>query len=416
MGTRARYMERDVNFDAVEPFIGPFFESVQVLEVNSSTGAVLDYNREPELKAIAVGGNRLSRGLTLEGLTVSYFVRRTVMYDTLMQMGRWFGFRRDYDDLTRIYTTPELAGWFNDLAQVEHELREDIRIYETQNVTPMQLGTRILQHPAMLVTNRLKQRFATSITVAQSYSGRVLQTVNFPFSRPEDLVRLLDQNLDATKQFLGRLGKFDTKDRGGFLWSNVSPEDVLEFLSNYALDNQVRSISLPLVRAYLERQLENDELLQWTVAVRGRQSKDARLGAADWGIAGEELFQMTRSRRSADPNSLGVLTEPGDETLGMTEDAKARVTAIQESQSIGVNPAARQVRPSREGLLLLYPISRQSGYNLQAGSHRIPLFRDPDSEQARDIVGLALSFPHSETAQQVHGEYVVGTAGWRPME
>ena len=138
--TRARYLDRDVAFDIVEPFIGPYFESVQVVEVNSSTGSVLDYEREPALKAIAVGGNRLSRGLTLEGLTVSYFVRRTVMYDTLMQMGRWFGFRCNYDDLTRIYTTAELAGWFSDLALVEHDLREDIRIYETQNLTPLQLG------------------------------------------------------------------------------------------------------------------------------------------------------------------------------------------------------------------------------------------------------------------------------------
>src|SRR5207245_2652283 len=91
--TRSAHVERDVPFRSIEPDVGPFFESVQIRVINSASGEVLDYEREPGLKAIAVGGNRFSRGLTLEGLLVSFFVRRSVMYDTLMQMGRWFGFR-----------------------------------------------------------------------------------------------------------------------------------------------------------------------------------------------------------------------------------------------------------------------------------------------------------------------------------
>jgi len=129
--TRATDLSRDIPFEALEPFISPFMESVEVREVNSAAGEVLDYEREPGLKAIAVGGNKLSRGLTLEGLLVSYFIRRSPTYDTLMQMGRWFGYRGGQDDLVRIHTTPELQNWFTDLAFVEHQLREDIRIYKT---------------------------------------------------------------------------------------------------------------------------------------------------------------------------------------------------------------------------------------------------------------------------------------------
>lgn len=168
--TQAAHLERDVPFEAIEPHIGPFFEAVQVREVNSATGDVLDYEREPSLKAIAVGGNRLSRGLTLEGLLVSFFVRPSASYDTLMQMGRWFGFRAGYEDITRIYTTAELAGWFGDLSFVEHRLREDIEVYENQGLTPNQVGMRIWQHPAMQVTSPLKRRFASTTTIAQSYS------------------------------------------------------------------------------------------------------------------------------------------------------------------------------------------------------------------------------------------------------
>src|SRR3569833_998233 len=91
--TRNIHPELDVDFEAIEEHVGPFLEAVQVKEINSATGDVLDYEREPSLKAIAIGGNRLSRGLTLEGLMVSFFIRRSVNYDTLMQMGRWFGYR-----------------------------------------------------------------------------------------------------------------------------------------------------------------------------------------------------------------------------------------------------------------------------------------------------------------------------------
>lgn len=413
--TCARYLDRDTDFEQVEPHVGEFFESVQVMAINSSTGHVLDYDREPSLKAIAVGGNKLSRGLTLEGLTVSFFIRRTGMYDTLMQMGRWFGFRRGYDDLTRIYTTAELAGWFNDLAQVEHELRDDIRIYETQDVTPKELCARIRQHPAMLVTSRLKQRYGTTFIVAQSYSGQVLQTVRFPFRRPDDLVRQLDQNLEATRTLLAGLGEPQHKERGGFVWTGVASQSVLDFLADYTLDNEVRSISMPLLRSYIERQLETDELVRWTIAVRGRQSRDNKLGSVDWGI-GEQLHQLTRTRLKSDPNSIGVLTEPGDETIGMAEEEKKRVEDLRSDLSIGVNPAARQVRSPKEGLLLLYPVSRYSGSDTQRAAYRDPLYANPDGSDARDLIGLAVSFPRSETAREVYGEYVTGTAGWRPME
>ncbi len=71
---------------------------------------------------IAIGGDKLSRGLTLEGLSVSYFLRASRMYDTLMQMGRWFGYRPGYLDLCRLYTTAELRDWYRDITAANEEL------------------------------------------------------------------------------------------------------------------------------------------------------------------------------------------------------------------------------------------------------------------------------------------------------
>jgi hypothetical protein len=409
--TRASFIERERRFEQIEEFIGPFLEALSPpKEVNSTTGEMLDYEREPGLKAIAIGGNRLARGLTLEGLLVSYFVRSTLMYDTLMQMGRWFGFRGGYEDLTRIWTTGELKGWFADLAAVEYELRRDIRRYETEQVTPLQLGARIMEHPSMLVTSRLKQRFKSNITVEQSYSDKVVQTVKFPFRRPDDLAVLLEQNLLAAKHLLAALGAPDLRTGGDPIWAGRPATEVLDFLTRYQVDEEVRSISLPLLRKYIEVQVAQGELTRWTIAVKGRGQRDPVLGETVWGIADGEVNMINRSRLISDPDSIGVLTSPDDETTGFSAEQRAKAEQLKESEDIGLNPASRRVRSATEGLLLIYPVSRFS----QADSKkRRLLFDDPNDGSARDLVGIAISFPRSPTARAVRG-YAVGTVGWKP--
>lgn len=407
---------RDVGFGEIEPFIGPFFESVQVRVINSSSGDVLDYEREPNLKAIAVGGNRLSRGLTLEGLLTSYFFRSTAMYDTLMQMGRWFGFRGGYEDLTRIYMTSDLAGWFSDLALVEYELRQDIRMYEAQNLTPLELGTRIVKHPAMLVTNRIKQRFAKTITIEQSYSGQVVQTFRFPFNNLNDLSILTFNNINATKNFIRQLGKADWRKYKCPVWSDVSPDLILSFLNDYETYPEARNISLNLIIAYIKKQLDNNELTNWTVAVRGRIAADPILDEIDLGM--ERLIPMiSRTRLSGDSESLGVITNPGDEEIGLIDEKIKEARQIQENSAkkIGLNPAARMVRPATDGLLLIYPVSSKSGYEKIPPKSRRPIYEKPDESGNNNIMCFAISFPVSKAVQGIKGEYVIGTVDWRPL-
>ncbi len=149
-----------------------------------------------------------------------------------MQMGRWFSFRAGYEDLTRIWTTAELAGWFSDLAFVEHRLREDIEIYESQGLTPYQVGMRIWQHPTMQVTSPLKRRFSSSTTIAQSYALGLEQTFKFPLRRLDDLAVQAEANRLAVCDFAERLRDHDNKltDSKGSIWTGVAPGLVLEFL------------------------------------------------------------------------------------------------------------------------------------------------------------------------------------------
>jgi len=413
--TQENHLNRDVAFAQIEPCIGPFFEAVQIRVINSQSGDVLDYEREPGLKTIAIGGNRLSRGLTLEGLLTSYFFRSSAIYDTLMQMGRWFGFRDKYEDLTRIYMTSNLAGWFSDLSLVEYELRQDIKLYEAYDVTPLELGARILKHPAMLVTNRLKQRNARTIILEQSYSNQVMQTFRFPFQRLDDLSNLLGNNLEATRKFLSALGEPDWSNHHP-LWNSISPDKIMEFLQAYQIDQDVRNINLPLLVQYIQSQYDFGELSNWTVAVRGRETNDATLGNIDLGI-GQSIPMISRNRLAGDPDSLGVITNPGDEEIGLTQEQIKQAKSLRESSEsrLGQNPAARLARPSTDGLLLIYPVSHFSGHERQPKQSRRPMYDNPNDALCRDVICFAISFPKTEHDQGIRGEYVIGTVDSRPL-
>ena len=336
------------------------------------------------------------------------------MYDTLMQMGRWFGFRRGYDDLTRIYTTQELAGWFSDLAFVEHRLREDINVYEEQGLTPREVGMRIWQHPVMQVTSPLKRQFASSTTISQSYSYSLEQTFKFPLRRPEDLALQAEQNRLSVRDFLGACGTPDWSGRKGPIWTSVPAVNVVEFLRSFRLDDEARSISIPLICAYIERHFEQGELVTWNIAVRGRESRDRQLGEADWGVTGGNILQISRTRLGT-TDSLGVITSPGDEAAGLAGESLERMREFRADGQFE-NHAARSARAPEEGLMLLYPISRHSGHELDGSGNRRRIWENPSDPLARDLIGLAISFPRSNHPQLAIDAYLEGTVGWRPVE
>ena len=125
-----------------------------------------------------LSGDKLSRGLTLEGLSVSYYLRASRMYDTLMQMGRWFGYRPGYEDLCRLYTTPDLRTWYREITLASDELRSELEEMAAQGATPIDYGLRVRTSPAGLsVTAANKMRRAQKVRL--SFSGANPETVLF---------------------------------------------------------------------------------------------------------------------------------------------------------------------------------------------------------------------------------------------
>ncbi|MBK6648232.1 MAG: Z1 domain-containing protein [Betaproteobacteria bacterium] len=153
---------------------------IEVRSVNQKSGAAsLDYSlyKQNGLRVIAVGGNSLARGLTLEGLCVSYFHRGTQMYDALLQMGRWFGYRPGYEDLFRIWITEESANWYSHVSEATDELRGEIRRMQVSRLKPIDFGLRVRAHPdSLLITARNKMRDSEEIVHLMSISNEGLES------------------------------------------------------------------------------------------------------------------------------------------------------------------------------------------------------------------------------------------------
>jgi hypothetical protein len=410
-------------FDELIPYIGKFMEAVVVREINTQGGDVLDYELEPQLKAIAVGGNKLSRGLTLEGLLVSYFARRSPQFDTLLQMARWYGYRSGYQDLTRIYSTGELLGWFADLALVEHRLREDMQVYEQlPGITPKDVGMRIMRHPAMQVTASMKQRATTITTVSESYSLQLEQTFRFPVKDSDRLALMCERNRLLAQELVAKLGPPIRQKPRDFapLWVDVSAAYIVDFLRGFDHDPNACGCMPGLMADWVEEQNLYGGLVNWTVVIRGRESESSKLGAAAWlPAAMGPVYNIARTRMKGS-NSLGVITTTGDEAFGLTaaqlENADRLVADGKDTKTL--NRAARMSRDSSSGLLILYPISRYSGYDdgskTKPQSAREPLFGNPEDGNARDLIGFAVSFPRA-AKERPSRSFVQGTAEWKAI-
>ena len=159
-------------------------EDMQFCVINSKSDEILDYKRAENdgdaLTVVAVGGLSLSRGLTLEGLCISYMYRNTRMYDTLMQMGRWFGYRYGYQDLCRIWLNRDSIGWYSHITDKTNELRVQIREMRKNGMSPEDFGLFVGTHPdnALLITARNKMRTGKTIKIGQYFGGRLVESTD----------------------------------------------------------------------------------------------------------------------------------------------------------------------------------------------------------------------------------------------
>lgn len=390
---------REVNWLDIKTRLYTCASKIEVKSINGKAAdGGLDYDAYPNgCSVIAIGGDKLSRGLTLEGLAVSYYARLSKMYDTLLQMGRWFGYRNGYADLCRLYTSGKLIEWYRHIAVANEELRQELDDMADLNATPESYGLKVRTHPdGMLITAINKMRNSEKRTV--TYSGELVQITRFFKDNPCN-----QANIRYTDNWIASLGEPSklpsSATRNNYIWEKVSPEDIISYIQNIVIHPSCFSASPKVVSQYIQNQLEDGELTQWTVALISTKS-----GEPDT-IAGLPIGLTWRSDDSQNRNSQNdtvylirnnLITEM-DQDVDLTEEEKAQAfkktlenwkpTRRSPNPPTETSPVeVRNARNKKKALLLIYVF--QSGI-------------DRNTPYDEKYLGYAISFPRSDTARPV---------------
>ncbi|GDX83664.1 endonuclease [Deltaproteobacteria bacterium] len=329
---------------------------LEVVVLNSTTGEELEYEERPGRQLIAVGGNRLSRGLTLEGLTVAYFLRTTTMADALLQMARWYGFRTGYEDLIRIWTTNGIAQWFVELALVEEALRDAIVALDKAGRRPDEMAIRMRAHSELLLTSKAKSRMM--VEDARSWSGENPQTILLTLRDRE----ALERNVALTA------GLLDTHPpshaaHGGLLSHDVPARTISDFLREFHVHPDSVAFQAERIADWIMERAAVGELASWTIFV-ANPDRDRRV------LLGRRPYGLVRRSATA-AESIGILTDPRHEGVDLAGGPEHYWAGTAFDAR-----AMRRDRPAGQGLLMIYPM-------------------DPEPLRAatRTVIGLGLSLP-----------------------
>lgn len=407
----------------IEPILADTIADIEVRTINGTAKDALDYTERQAtgLKVIAIGGDKLARGLTLEGLSVSYFLRASKMYDTLMQMGRWFGYRPGYLDLCRLYTTTELIDWFGHIADAAEELREEFDLMAASGATPREYGLKVQSHSVLMVTSRLKMRSAKDLMI--SFSGQLLETVSLYRDIP-----VLERNVSALRALVAAAGPPDERDQitrhrngvraewKGHLWSAIPSAEVIEFLTSYKTHPDAHKVNSALLAEFITSMNSVRELTTWTVALIGG-GEGASFEVAN-GLQ-VDMLKRVNNGASEDRYSIGRLMSPRDEAIDLDEtewNAALKLTR----KAWHKDPARRQERePEMPNGPAIRQIRGFGDEGVAAHPERGVLFLyalDPSKSEASlpddapPVVAFGISFGGSKAGRKV--VYKVNNVLW----
>jgi hypothetical protein len=324
---------------------------------------------------IVLGGNTLARGLTLQGLVSTYFVREAMQVDVLLQMGRWFGYRRGYELYPRIWTTPFIRGLFSRIALVEHAMHEEIPYYQQNGIKPSAVALKIrngylsaIKGFALTAANKMQG------AVPSSFEGRDLQMVEFPLDE-----KVLNQNNTAISELIEKYpAPAETHLAGVRLIPDVEVEDLLAVLARFAFPGEGSAAHrLRDLKRFLEQ--NKTHFRQWSLLLSGpsagRQTASMRLGSVS----------LPLSSRAADAATehgtvrIGTLLSPSD----LWAEVPVESHAVDQPKHVRWE-ARKKLGLERKGMVVIYGLERS-----MAG-RGIP---KPGCALPGDAVGLVFALP-----------------------
>ena len=409
------YANIEFSWDIIQSALYSSCANIQVQLFNQDSGQNFSFDSFPSgARVIAVGGMSLSRGLTLEGLVISYFYRNSKMYDTLMQMGRWFGYRGGYGDLCRIWMTEESIEWYKYISEATDELREEVKSYEDSGLTPKDFGLRVRSDLAtLIVTAANKMKSADSRECLVSLSGETIETPELYLesvknqenkNEVEKFVELLNTSGFKVSNFARQKNKYVS---GFYDIPKINILDLIEHLeiSPKNVHFNVKSIS-QFIRNY-----KGPELNKWDV-VFATGSSDIEYDLGN-GITGKckninysienngKIIKISGSKRRIGTNSDGK--------FGLTEEEIKEVKDLSQKE----NPAQKQYfrRVNRKPLLIIYYIELKD--LIGDASEENKVFRD--SIQNEVYVGFGIGIPKLSDIQTRYVKYTLNKVAIQNM-
>lgn len=393
-------------WNEIKPLLYRAVQKIEVKSINGTSGDSLTYyeNEKNGISVIAIGGDKLSRGLTLEGLSVSYFLRASKMYDTLMQMGRWFGYRPGYVDLCRLFTSNELNEWYRHITLASDELREEFRYLAESGGTPENYALKVRTHPGQLqITSISKMRHTRNIQV--SWAGRLVET----YQLLQNSISKRN-NLAVTDSLLSELGTPD-RIKSDYLWIGVSSDIICDYLSRFQLPESLTKVNLDLICDYIRELNEVGELISWNIALMSknvdkntcvhtfsngvqvgcfirRQAKDAQ---------NSKTYYIRKNHIVGNPTDefIDLPANMLSDALDETRDRKFKAGEEWKHDYPSPQLVRQEFRSKQTPLLMIYP--------LNPAFSNVSGLTDTTTDTKNDepFIGFAIAFPHSDTNKAV---------------
>lgn len=337
------YGSAEFSWDEVQANL---FDSVMpvLAQVAHGGGDDLDYSLYPDgLRTIVVGGQRLSRGLTLEGLIVSYIYRNSMAYDTLMQMGRWFGYRSNYDDLCRVWMDSISQAWYAFICEATDELLAEVQVMRDKGATPLEFGLKVRNDPdiPLIVTARNKMRTAQEKVINIALSEKAIETPLLYNDPAKNNI-----NLAATLKLVeeSRVTKFE-KQYGA---KNVDKAQILDFLNNIEVPVSNVRFDPIAVHAFIS-QYAGNELDKWDIVLISGKGEPYTITNG---------ITIARSDRSFDiPTGDAIRVSKKKSRIGSPSDPKFGLTSTQMEylkSKVSYLTSDAYFRIQRNPLLMIY--------------------------------------------------------------
>ena len=367
------------NWNLIKEQILYVINALDVLLLNGDSKDFLNYTKTGQHEVIAVGGNKLSRGITLEGLMISYYLRKPHAYDTALQMGRWFGYKGKYFDLCRIYTKEDTLEDFITIFDATEELKEDIMVMNSRNLTPMEFQLKIQTHPSFKPTSRNKMYSADIVRVG--FSEQRQETIRFDDSK-------ITYNKELTENFIKEIEKKLVEEENNTLvYKNIDSKTVLNYLNKYAFSpDDPRALHEQWIQ-YIKNVNKDGELTNWTVVV---DSLDKSNGDDIIKLNGHEIVKGKRSKPASN-SYVRAISNPSDFKYYFDKDSNDRIT-YKTGYKKG-DEYLRSVYSKEQCLLAIYPIDIVDKSNKQ-------------NVLSKDVIGFAIWFPYTKNISG-EAEYVI---------